>query len=318
MASTESPFPWLQSIYFGTMRLIFRAERDCTISHYIGAEIRGSIGEHLKTYVNCGDARDANCDQCPSCRRTACLYNRFFNHGGNHPKPLILRLDPPRVPGKISFSKSEHLLFDLRFIGAAMEDAGHVQNALSHYPLKLGQQGFRFHLEDAIWTGTRETLPLGENVFYDSAPSPSISLLELTCATPCEVRQTHKKYIRAPHDLSFNTLVFRIKERSAQLSKHHCEKNVGAGEQTPPIPQIYMQSLSQIQMLSHQGKWQFANFRNKPAGHIKGGLVGTFIFKGPISAFEDLLIAATHLGLGKDCTNGFGQINMRVFEPKNQ
>ena len=137
-ALLPQPFPWLESISFTTIRLYYRCRTHVVLNGFCGHDIRGGIGNHLKSYMNCNLDRDADCTECPPSLQNDCLYNRLFEHGGNRLKPFVLRLDQAFNTLRTVRRKADVLWFDLTLIGNAVYLSDYIVDAMRQDPMRLG------------------------------------------------------------------------------------------------------------------------------------------------------------------------------------
>ena len=317
------PIPWLESLYFTTLRLGFRCGTHCVLSGFLGHDIRSGIGKHLKAYMNCRMDRD-QCLACSVSLRTTCLYDRLCAHGVNPPKPFVLRLETKLRQIRTVWRKGDMLWVDVTLIGNAFDLVNHLVDAVRQRPLKLGKDGVEFdlvseacvHSDDSTKPFSYDPKPPRRRIAttLDKAyPTQQECDLELICLTPTEIRVPRSSdFVRDPQALTLKIVLSRMMGRTHDLAKHYCD---WTGNKDTELQQSVRASIDMAGaslLKSNTARWQSARAWNKP-DRERGGLVETLVFKDVpyCSSVIGLLNAAESLGLGKGCTNGFGQVTYR-------
>jgi len=317
------PFPWLESLYFSTLRLSYRCRTHVTLNGFCGHDIRGGIGNNFKSYKNCYADKDKDCIKCPPSHKIGCLYNRLFKHGGNWRKPFALRLDPVFHPMRTVQRKGDVFCLDLTLIGNAVGFTDDIVDALRRKPLLLkgAEQGFDLISEEYVNYDGRITpfdfgqqAPLMDLVTsYDidlTFPSPGV--LEFISHTPSDIRGSHKHFIHDPHELTFKILMCRMVEKTRYLAEKYCDWQDILNDDEKMMNREAIDVTDAIELLDCNAVWEAAKDRNKPKEN-RGGLVGGFRFEGRFENFVGLLDAAENMGLGKGCTSGFGQVSFHIY-----
>ena len=318
------PFPWLESLYFSTLRLYYRCRTPVTLNGFCGHDIRGGIGNHLKSYMNCNLDHDADCKGCPPYLQNNCLYHRLFEHGGNRLKPFALRLDPTFHGMRTTIQKADVLWVDLTLIGNAVSLSDYIVDAMRRYPLRLRGAGQVFDLisEGYVnYDGSILPFNFGQHSplvgmvasCNDIDPAfPSAGILEFISHTPSEITDSHAHFVHDPRSLTFKILMLRMAQRTRALASQYCDWQDTLNDDAQKVNRDAIDAADAIALMACDAAWKAAGVRNKPKGK-RGGLVGGFRFEGRFENFVGLLNAAESLGLGKGCTCGFGQVSFHIY-----
>ena len=319
------PFPWLESLYFSTLRLYYRCRTHVTLNGFCGHDIRGSIGNHLKSYMNCNLDRDADCRDCPPSLQRDCLYHRLFEHGGNRPKPFVLRLDPAFHTMRTVQRKGDVLWVDLTLIGNAVYLSDYIVDAMRRYPIRLGDKDQLFDLVSEGYVnndGSIMPFDFGQQAPLmglatssdDIDPAlPSEGILKFISHTPSEITDSHAHFVHDPNELKFKILMLRMSQRTRSLAAQYCDWQDTLKDDEQKVNREAIDAAEAIELTDcSDAGWKAAGARNKPKGK-RGGLVGGFRFEGRFENFVGLFYAAESLGLGKGCTCGFGQVSFHLY-----
>jgi hypothetical protein len=273
--------------------------------------------------MNCNLDRDADCTECPPSLQNDCLYSRLFEHGGNRPKPFVLRLDQAFHNLRTVRRKADVLWLDLTLIGNAVYLSDYIVDAMRQYPLRLGgaEQMFDLISEGYVnYDGSVTPFDFGQQAPLmglcadDIDPvSPSQGVLEFIFHTPSEITDSHAHFIHDPHALTFKILMLRMAQRTRALAAQYCDWQDSLNDDQQNVNREAIDTAADIRFLDCDAVWNAAGVRNKPKGR-RGGLVGRFWFEGHFKNFIGLLDAAACLGLGKGCTSGFGHVSHNITE----
>jgi hypothetical protein len=303
------------------LRLLFAARKSCRPEGFLGHEVRGSLGRQLKRYVGCPGDRNEDCRACSGPVREDCLFGRFYFHGGNDTKGLVLRLDPAHRLMEHRFHTDEVFQIEIIVLGRHIRIAHHFLNAAQNEPLLLGKEGFGFDLVecgfvdgDGQYISAGKALEVPVLTLYPVNPDkvcrqPDLNRVAILFHTPTDITVTHQRRIQNPRDLNFHILIKRLLDRIDGIGHAHCGWNM-----TLPLREsVYGQDLKDlarsVQLVNcREADLKSVHIRNKSLNKARL-LVGTITYQGMLAPFTGLLDAAVILGLGKGTTAGLGQIS---------
>lgn len=334
MISPTFVIPWLKDIAIVRLRFFYSAASRGSVAWHLGPEIRGSIGNILKTSQGCTQDHNEDCKNC--LKKADCVYIKNFGKDNHIPKCFHLKIGPSFRSLKTSFASGETLQFDMVCFGLSAHEIFDIVQALRSSPLRLGPQGLKFYCMEyglvdpgggflsVVNTGGEFNVPTSfQPVSILSAenklPPTQISCIHFDIHTPAEISYKENKFLQNPKNLSFETLVRKMLGRTLDVARHHF--NFQWDEQYGSIQDfknhvIDMSGEVELVELPQEkinAGWIQVPHRNKQ-GKKFGGLVGSFVYKGRLTPFFDLIHAICLLGLGKNTISGFGHCSYQVIE----
>ncbi len=310
-----NPLPFLESLTFIRIRILFEAVDPIVLPPYKGSAFRGCLGESLRNEV-CNHRR-----LCEDCReRFECPFSQLFNsyvpvdhpHQRKYPKsPHPYIIDP--LPGdQTELAIGENFGFDLTLIGSVID----LLPILPRTFVRMGEMGIgkgrgRFKLVDLqILTPGNGYIPLPYLGRTERLRLASLTVKEadsevtLHLENPLRLRENGNLVRTAPE---FSFFVNRLANRLGLLAHFHCGASWPEPELTAfPVPEKVRIRTEKVQMVD----WRRYSGTQDTKMNFDG-LIGQITYEGAgINDFMPLLTMGSYLHAGSTATFGLGKYNI--------